>query len=113
MDELDRILEADDVERAGGIEVVDHRGERRGLAGPGRAGDEDHALMVVAELLDERWQSELIERRHLVGNCAKGGPQTGLLAKDVDAKASPVGRYVGEIEVVSLAQNLEDRKSVV
>jgi hypothetical protein len=50
MDEFDRILEADDIERAGRVQVIDHRCERRGFARAGRAGDEDHALMVVAQL---------------------------------------------------------------
>ena len=51
--ELDRIFEADDVHPPRRVQVIDHRGQRRRLAGAGRAGDQDHALVVVAQLLDD------------------------------------------------------------
>ena len=36
------------------VQVIDHRRERGRLAGAGRAGHEHHALVEVAELLDDR-----------------------------------------------------------
>ena len=102
--ELDRIFQADDVHLTRLVQVIDHRGERRRLAGSGGAGDEDHALMVVAELLDDRRQAEAIDRRHSEGNGAEGRADAGLFAKDVDAKAAAVGGDIGEVDVVALAQ---------
>ena len=101
MDELDRILEADDVDRAGRIQIVDHRGERRGLARAGRAGDQDHPLVIIAELAHDRRESQLIDARHGSGNGTKRGADTRLLAEHVDAKAGAISRHVGEIEVVA------------
>jgi hypothetical protein len=56
VDELDRVFEADDVELSVPVQVIDHRCERGRLARPGRAGDQHQPLVVVAELLDHRWQ---------------------------------------------------------
>ena len=49
VDELDRVLEADDVAVLGAVQVVDHRRQRGGLAGAGRAGHQDHPLVVIAQ----------------------------------------------------------------
>jgi hypothetical protein len=65
MDEFDRIFEADDVERARRIQVIDHRGERGGFAGAGGARDQNHALVVIAELAHDGGQTQLIHARHL------------------------------------------------
>ena len=43
--ELDRILDRDDVVLAVLVGVVDHRGQRGGLAGAGRPGDQHQALV--------------------------------------------------------------------
>ena len=61
--ELDRLLDRDDVPGEVGVDVVDQRRQRRGLAGAGRAGDEDEAAAHVAEFLDHRRNAELLERQ--------------------------------------------------
>ncbi len=104
MDELDRVFERDDVEPARGVQVVDHRRERGRLAGAGGAGDQHHALVVVAELLDDRWQRQLVDARDVLRNRAERGAEAGFLAVHVDAEAAAVGRHVGEVEVVALAE---------
>ena len=38
---LDRVLDRDDVRAARAVDVADHGGDRRGLAGAGGPGDED------------------------------------------------------------------------
>src|ERR1039457_1595576 len=88
VNEFDRILEADDVEPAAGVEQIDHGCERGGLAGAGRAGHQDHPLMVVAQLGYDRRQAELGEAWDFGRDGAKGGAQTGVLAVYVDAKAA-------------------------
>ena len=102
VNELDRVLEADDVQPAGLVEVVDHRGERGRLAGAGRAGDENHALVEVAQLGHDGRQLQLLESGHLGRDGAEGRTDAGLLAEDVDPKPAAFGGDVGEIEVVAL-----------
>ena len=43
------------------IDEVEHRGDRRALAGTRDAGQQHHALIVVAELLDRRRQVEALK----------------------------------------------------
>ena len=62
--------------------------------------------MEVAQLGDDRRQRQLLERRHLGGNGAEGGADAGFLAEHVDAEAAALGRHVGEVEVVALAEVL-------
>ena len=56
---LDRVLDRDDVPAAGGVDVIDHRGERRRLAAAGGAGDDDEAALLLGELADDVGQAEL------------------------------------------------------
>ena len=49
VEDLDRVLDRDDVALTGPVDVVDHRGERRGLAAPGWPRDEDQAALLVGE----------------------------------------------------------------
>src|SRR5215510_6480328 len=49
VNDLDRILDRDDVIVARPVHVVDHRAQRRRLAGAGGAGDEHEALVQLAE----------------------------------------------------------------
>ena len=48
--DLDRVLDGDDVDLAVRVDVVDHAGERGGLAGTGRAGHQDQAARLEREL---------------------------------------------------------------
>ena len=104
--ELDRILEADDIEAARLVQVIDHRRERGGLAGAGGAGDQHHALVEVAQLGDDRRQRELLEGGDFRRNGAEGGAHAGVLAIDVDAKAATLGGHVGEVQVAALGEML-------
>ena len=91
---------------AGLVQMVDHRGERGRLAGAGGAGDEDHSLVEVAELGDDRRQRQLLERGHFRGNGAERGADARFLAEHVDAEAAAFGGHVREVEVVALARNI-------
>ena len=44
-----------------------------------------------------------------VGNRSKRGADAGLLAEHIDAKAAALGGYIGEVEIVALAQHLDLR----
>ena len=51
VEELDRVLDRDDVTPPRGVDVPDDRGERRRLAGAGRAGAEDETARLVGQQL--------------------------------------------------------------
>jgi hypothetical protein len=101
MNEFDRILQADDVETPALVKQIDHRRERRRLAGAGGSGHEDHALMVIAQFGYDRRQPQLSEVRDVGRNGAKGRPQAGILAIHVDTEAAAVGRDIGEVQIVA------------
>ena len=60
--ELDRVFDREDVQGLTLVEVVEHGGDRRGLARTGNAGEDDHALVKLAQLFDGRRQPEALER---------------------------------------------------
>ena len=49
VEELDRVLDRDDVQRLRLVQVTDHRGERRALAVAGGADDEHEAAILLGE----------------------------------------------------------------
>ena len=104
VNELDRVFERDDVEAARGVQVIDHRRERGRLAGAGGAGDQHHALVVVAEFLDDGRQRQSVDARDVLRDRAKRRAEAGFLAEHVDAETPAVGRHIGEVEVVALAE---------
>jgi hypothetical protein len=104
VNKLDWILKTYDVEAPRGVEVVDHRRKRRRLAGARRAGNEHHALMIVAELGDDRRQRQFLERGHFGWNCAEGGADARLLAEHVDAKTPALTRHVREVQIAPLGE---------
>ena len=61
VDVLDRILDREDVLVALGVDLVDHRRQRRRLAAAGRAGDEHEAARPLGERRQHRRQPELAE----------------------------------------------------
>ena len=61
VDVLDRILDGEDVLAPLGVDLVDHRGQRRRLAAAGRTGDEHEAARPIGERRQHRRQPELVE----------------------------------------------------
>ena len=59
VEELDRILDRDDAEAAGAVEVVDHRCQRRALAAAGCPGDEHQPAGLLGDLVEDRRQGEI------------------------------------------------------
>ena len=62
VEKLDRILDREDVLVPRAVDVVEQRGERRRLAGAGRAGDEDETARLLGELVQPGRHVELLER---------------------------------------------------
>ena len=86
--ELDRVLDRDDVVGARAIDVVDHRAQRRRLAGTGRAGDQHQALVQLAQLEDVRRQAELLGGQDLRRDDAEHGAAALAIEEDVGAEAA-------------------------
>ena len=61
VEDLDRIFDGDDRDRAGAVDVVDDRRHRRALARARRTGDEDQSLFLVGEATDHRRQAEVLK----------------------------------------------------
>ncbi len=106
MHELDRVLEADDIEVAVLIEVVDHRRQRRRFAGTGATRHQHHALVIIAELLEDRRHVQLVEGRHITRDKPEDGAHARGLAEYVDAEATALVADVREVEIVTCVQTL-------
>src|SRR5215204_3053525 len=85
--ELDRVFDGDDVLVSLAVDLVDHRGERRGLTGAGGACDEDEAARTVAELRDDGRQPQIVERLDLVRDGAEDRADRAALVEEVGAEA--------------------------
>jgi hypothetical protein len=61
--DLDGVLDGHDVRPPCLVDVSDHRGDGRGLTGPGRSGHEHQTAGRLREIPDDGGQTELFERR--------------------------------------------------
>ena len=104
MHEFDRIFEADDVDIASVIQVIDHRRQSCRLARSCRAGDQDHALMIVTESGQNIRHLEVFQCRYIARNETENGAITRNLAKYIDAKTTTFLGDVRKIEIVALLE---------
>ena len=105
--EFDGVLDRDDVHGALFVDDVDHRGERGGLAGTGRAGHEDHAAGTVEQVLDARREADLVKRHHLVRDLAQHGADAAFLLERADAETRAVAERETEVGAAVLGELLE------
>jgi hypothetical protein len=61
VDVLDGVLDGDDVVLPVRVQVVDHRGLRGRLPGPGRPGDQDQALVALQQPVNRLGDAEHLE----------------------------------------------------
>ena len=81
------------------VDLVDHRRERRRLARPGRAGDEDEAARLHRQLGERARQVQLLERLELLGDDAERRSERLALEVDVDAEAGEAGDGVRGVDL--------------
>ena len=62
MHEFDRILQRDDMDRLGFVDLIEKRGERGRLAAASRARDQNQARFFLRDLVENRRQFELFKR---------------------------------------------------
>jgi hypothetical protein len=103
---LDRVLHRHDVRRARGVDVVDHRGERRALAAAGRARHEHETALFRRDLLEDRRQPELVDRLDPRRDDAQDEAHGATLLKHVAAEAPHPRNAVGEVHFLLAAELL-------
>ena len=87
MEELDRVLDGHHVLGLRAVDLVDHRGERGGLARAGGARDEDDAALLHRQLGDHRREVELLDRADRVRDRAANERDHAALPEGVHAEA--------------------------
>src|SRR6478752_5124293 len=97
--ELDRVFDRDDVRRSRVVDDVDHRRERRRLAGPRRTGEQHESTRLEREVTADLRGTELFERVDALGDESQGRRERTLLPIRVDAESSETGRVVGEVDL--------------
>ncbi len=97
--ELDRVLDGEDVLLARLVDLVDHRCQRGGLARARRAGHEHEATRLLAEVMDDGRQAQVVDRGDHRRDQAERRAQRGALEVGVDAEARLAGDRVGEVDL--------------
>ena len=92
VEDLDRVLDRDDVDLAVVVDVVDHAGERRGLARPGRTGDEHQAARLQGERGEHGRQAEVVERDRADADATEDQAGRAPRAEGVDAEPADARR---------------------
>ena len=100
MQDLDRVLDGDDVHLAGGVDVVDHRGQGRRLARAGRSGDEHETAGLVGEAGEHDRQAQVVHRRRRAAHPPEDHGHAAALAEGVHAEAADAVDHVGEVGLV-------------
>jgi len=78
------------------VDVVDHRGERGGLAGARHAGHQ-HQARGLTEMSRGFGEPQLLDRLHFVGNDAEREGQRAALPVHVDAETADARDADGEV----------------
>ena len=104
VDELDRILHGHDVLVALVVDLVDHGGQRGRLARAGGTGDQHQPAWLVAELLDDLGQPQLVERSNLERDSSEHPGHVPLLQEHVAAEARQTLHAEREIQLLILFQ---------
>ena len=95
---FDGVFDGDDVIGAGGVDAVDHGGQRGRFTGTGGAGDEHQPALLFANLFDDVRQIEFFDGANLGGNDAQHHADVAALLKYVHTEAAQSGDAVGHIE---------------
>ena len=97
--ELDRVLDRHDVVGARAVDEVDERGERRRLAGTGRAGDEHETTRAAARTGRRLRDAELAELLDLGRDETERRTDGAALLVEVDAETGVRREREREVEL--------------
>ena len=104
--EFDRILNRDDVMIHRFIDEVDHAGQRRTLARPGRTRDDEQTTRTLTDIRDDLRQFEIFDRHQLVRNLAQDHRDVSALFEHRDAKSRHVAESESEVGAARLLEFL-------
>ena len=104
---LDRVLDRHDVLRAGLVDVVDHRGQRGGLARAGGAGEQHDPALLLGQPPDHRWEIELVHGADRERDRPADQRDRPALAEGVDAEARQALDRVREVDLPVLFELLQ------
>ena len=105
-DVFDRVFERDDVFFEIGVDVFDHRRERRGFAGTGRTGHQHDAARRFRDFFDLWQQAEFLKTGHACFDIAHRQAPLAALLKKIRAEPSDSGDEIGKINFALLLQSL-------
>ena len=97
---FDRVFDRQDVTGAVRVAVIDHRRQRRRLAGAGGTGDHDEPALLHDEVEQHRRQPQLLEGGDVAAHVADDERDRPALAEDVDPEVADVRIEVREIHLV-------------
>ena len=104
-DVFDRVFERDDVVVALLVDVIDHRGQRRGFARADGARHEDEAVVVFREHLHDLGEAEVVHGAQAGADDAEDEIHPEPVPHDGCAEAPELIR-VGEVDVAALCEHL-------
>jgi hypothetical protein len=99
VDVLDRVFDRQDVRVALGVDLVEHRGQRRRLAAAGRAGDEHEPARALGQRRQDRRQTQLAERPDGSRDQPVDGADRAALVEHVAAEAREPADAEREVEL--------------
>src|SRR5512144_2769417 len=106
MQEFYRIFDGYDVPGTSSIHVVDHRGERCRLTGPGRPRDQHKSAVLVRNFLYHRRQAQLFSRAHSSWNDSQDHAHSAALLKNIAAEPAKPGYPVSYVNFRDLIEPL-------
>src|SRR4029079_7345916 len=106
-DELDRVLDREDVAGHLLIARLEHRRERRALAGARRADHQDQATLFHHERAQDRRHVEALERRDLERDAAEHRRDRAALLESGETEAADAGEADADVELAGVLELLE------
>ncbi|MNL47276.1 hypothetical protein D3C87_1700560 [compost metagenome] len=97
VDELDRVFDGEDVVMAMVVQVIDHRRQRGGLAGTGRAGDQHQAARRLGYLAEHLAHAQFIHGQDSGRDRAEHRARAATLVERVDPKTRHAGHIKGKV----------------
>ncbi|MNV29859.1 hypothetical protein D3C71_1211050 [compost metagenome] len=98
VDKLDRVFNGEDVVMAMVIEVVDHRRQRGGFAGTGRAGHQHQTAGSVGHFAKHFSHAQFVHTLHFRRNGAKHRTRATALIERIGPKTRHTGDFKGKID---------------
>ncbi len=106
-DELDRVLDGQDVAGHRLVALLEHRRQRRALAGAGGADHQDQAALLHHQRVQDRRHVEALERRNVERDAAEHGGDRAALLEAREAEAADAGEADADVELAGVLELLE------